>query len=113
MLTYPEKCEWTRPFAACDIFQGKPVLFVRWNPDAWKVNGTTIRISKKEKMEVLWKTIQPYAEDSFSSSSSSSSSYDDFGALKLIHLYYPSVTQNPVHEFPKDDLDKKNGSSLS
>ena len=26
---YQEKCEWTRPFAACDIFVGFSVLFVR------------------------------------------------------------------------------------
>ena len=33
---------WGRPFAACDIFNGYPVLFVRWNPDAWKVNDVTL-----------------------------------------------------------------------
>ena len=104
--TYPEKCEWTRPFAACDIFQPKPVLFVRWNPDAWKVNGTTIRVSKKQKMEVLWKTIQPYAEEAASSSSSSASS-SEFGPLKVISLYYPSITQNPVCKLTKEELEGK------
>ena len=75
------------------------MLFVRWNPDAWKVKGDTIRVSKKEKMEVLWKTIEPFAEES--------SSCEDFGTLKVIFLYYPSTFAIPVQEFTKEELEEK------
>ena len=40
---YQEKCEWTRPFVACDL-NSKTVA---------------IRTSKKEKMGTLWQTIRP------------------------------------------------------
>ncbi len=100
---YPEKCEWTRPFAAYDIFE-KPTLFVRWNPDSWKVCGNNVRVSKKEKMKVLLDYIRPFALEEVEVEEKIDA---ETQKLKVTHIYYPSETDNPIREFTKPELEEK------
>ena len=96
---YPEKCEWTRPFAAYDIFEN-PTLFIRWNPDSWKINGETVRVTKKKKMEVLLNYIIPFATEE--------KNYEENEKLKVTHIYYPTEhSKNPIREFSKEEIEGK------
>lgn len=92
--SYTPTCEWSRPFAAYDIFR-KPILFIRWNPHTWKVNDVTVRASKNEKMEQLWKYVKPYISEEIVIQEK----------LKVTFLYYPTLEKNPIYEYSQDELD--------
>ena len=94
------------PFAACDIFDKTPILFVRWNPDEWKVNGKTIRKSKKAKMETLLNYIEPYVTEEKIL----------LEKLTVVTMYYPceideQTGENPtnkiIKEYSAEELEKK------
>ena len=92
---YTPTCEWSRPFAAYDIFR-KPILFIRWNAHTWKVNDVTVRVTKKEKMEHLWKYIEPYVSEETLVTDK----------LKVTFLYYPTSEKNPIYEYSQEELDR-------
>jgi len=101
--SYTETCEWSRPFAAYDIFE-KPVLFIRWNPDSFKVNGINIRVTKQEKMEVLWEYVKPYITEEKELEEK----------VKVSFVYYPMTSEkditgdiSPIYEYTTDELDQK------
>ena len=98
---YPENCEWTRPFAAYDIFE-KPVLFIRWNPDAWKVDGETIRMTKTQKMEKLWNYMEPFIHEE-----EHTRQLFAVSNVKVATLYYPTITANPIYEYTNEEIDSK------
>jgi hypothetical protein len=55
---YTKKCELVRQAEASLGYGGLPVHWIRFNPDAFKVNGKTRRTGKKEREDMLLNMIQ-------------------------------------------------------
>lgn len=59
---YPPRCELVRMY---NIRRGLgvPAIFVRWNPDAFKIKGVTERVSRTQRYELLQDTLQYYFKE--------------------------------------------------
>ena len=53
-----KRCELVRMAAVSSGFGARPVFWIRFNPDAFKVNGSTLTTSRKVREEILLKTLQ-------------------------------------------------------
>jgi hypothetical protein len=77
-LAYPEcdefqhkdrisSCEWARmtQLKAAAVVSGelRPLVFYRWNPDAFKVDGVTTRVSIEERSEALRWMLENYVPE--------------------------------------------------
>jgi hypothetical protein len=63
---YPASCDVRRDFDMCaSIALGsqQKVVVLRYNPDAYHVNGATRRISKKDRLAKLLETIEAFKND--------------------------------------------------
>ncbi len=56
--TYSKRCELVRMAEVGIGYHGRPVHWVRYNPDAFKVTGATRRTDKKERHAVLKKVLE-------------------------------------------------------
>ena len=86
-----------------------PILFIRYNPDVWKVNEVTQRTQKHEKANTLVSYILPFYEEQ--------AHLDD--DLQVTHMYYPtrsgevddnagsSSSPSPIYEFSQEELQSK------
>lgn len=55
---YDEECEVARMYnIARSIKENLPCVFLRYNPDVFRVNGLTKRVGKEKRLEILEKTI--------------------------------------------------------
>ena len=59
---YPPRCELVRMY---NIRRGLgvPAIFVRWNPDAFKINGVTESVPQTHRFELLKDTLQYYLKE--------------------------------------------------
>jgi hypothetical protein len=46
----------------CSSYGGVPVVFIRWNPDAFKMNGKSQVVSMKTRLQVLEGWIRHFAK---------------------------------------------------
>ena len=63
---YPASCDVRRDFDMCAsvaLGSQQKVVVLRYNPDAYHVNGVTRRISKKDRHAKLVSTIEAFEED--------------------------------------------------
>ena len=56
--SYSKRCELVRMGEVGAGYQGRPVHWLRFNPDAFKVGGVTRRTDKKERHTVLLKVLE-------------------------------------------------------
>ena len=55
-----KRCELVRQAEVSMGFGGKPTVWVRFNPDAFKVNGATLTTTKKQREAVLLETLEKH-----------------------------------------------------
>lgn len=59
---YPPRCELVRMYNIRKTLE-VPAIFVRWNPDSFKINGDTMRVSQARRFELLKDTLQYYIKE--------------------------------------------------
>ena len=59
---YPPRCELVRMYNIRKGL-GVPAIFVRWNPDAFKIDGVTERVPQTQRYELLKDTLQHYIKE--------------------------------------------------
>lgn len=86
--TRPEFCECTRMFNLSQAL-GKPVMFLRFNPDPFKVDGKICNIGKAKRMEVLemWLT---------SLLNKTPEEIKTYGFLSCVQLFYDGYKDSEV-----------------
>ena len=60
--SYPEECESSRMINLSMVYGGSPVVFIRYNPDRFEIDGDTQEVSKKSRHELLEKTVRHYID---------------------------------------------------
>ena len=77
----PCECEQTRMIEIHQIFGGTPVLFIRYNPDAFKMNKVsfTKKVSQKQRENTLIKLLQTYRNINID---------DIHPGLSVIYMFY-------------------------
>jgi hypothetical protein len=71
-------CEKARMINISQSFGGTPVIFIRWNPDTFKIRGRTQKVSKNKRLEILRSWINHFKK----------SGYVPGAFLSVIYLYY-------------------------
>jgi hypothetical protein len=74
---YGKRCELHRMQEASLGYGGRPVCWIRYNPDAFKVDGSTLTTSRKTREAVLLKIMQDIIGDA---------DYDHF--MTIYYLFY-------------------------
>jgi len=80
----------------CDIFD-KPVVFVRWNPNVWKIKGEKSMVRICGRLDKLWVLLEPFYEEKV----------EMRNKVEVYYLYYPSKSTDPVYHFSQEELDEK------
>jgi hypothetical protein len=63
--SYPENCEVTRFVNISMSYGGSPVIWIRYNPDSFKINEESQNVSPKMRLNQLVELIQKYVDLSF------------------------------------------------
>jgi len=74
---YDPECERVRMINILGAL-GMRCVFIRYNPDTFKVDGKTVRVYEKKRHELLLKTIREYMKPSF----------DPQATADVVYLYY-------------------------
>jgi hypothetical protein len=74
---YDPECERVRMINILGAL-GMRCVFIRFNPDAFKIDGKTVRVYEKKRHELLLKTIREYMKPSF----------DPQATADVVYLYY-------------------------
>ena len=56
-LSYPPRCELVRQYRLA-LMRGIPAVFVRYNPDGFKIGGVIARLSKEQRESILLPVLQ-------------------------------------------------------
>ena len=58
--SYAEECESMRMINVCTSFGGMPVVFIRYNPDTFRIDGKIRRVDGGIRLKKLKKTVEEY-----------------------------------------------------
>jgi EsV-1-7 cysteine-rich motif len=88
--TYAEECEISRMINLTMVYGGLPVFFIRYNPDSFKVDGESQKISTPKKHLLLKETIEATLEK------------EPTSILDVTYLFYDSDRQSTLEQLLKN-----------
>ena len=60
--SYPEECESTRMINLSMVYGGLPVMFIRYNPDTFRINEDVQKVPQKKRLERLGGVLKEHIE---------------------------------------------------
>ncbi len=94
--SYTEQCEWKKILNHVQSFlqsyDPQKVTVIRFNPDAWKVNGKAVRYKFEDRLTILKGVVAQSLE-----------TQESF--LEVHHLFYPTQSNSsPIHTVCQEDV---------